>query len=47
MAGAADGRFGCVAGVAQEAARRRVLEGLRVWPSAAPGELAAVCFGGV
>ena len=47
MAGAADGCLGRVAGVAQGGAGRRFFEALRAWPSAASGELAAVCFGGV
>ena len=43
MAGAADGGLGCVAGVGQEAAGRRVLEGPRGRPSVAPGQPASAC----
>ena len=43
MAGAAGGGLGCVTGVGQEAAGRRVLEGPRARPSAASGQPASAC----
>ena len=43
MAGAAGGGFGCVTGVGQEAAGRRVLEGPRARPSVASGQAASAC----
>ena len=43
MAGAADGGLGCVTGVGQEAAGRRVLEGPCARPSVAPGQPASAC----